>query len=69
MEKETTLNQVAKKAKSNHIWLNAFQCINPSTDFKIQLADTILRKLDDRDSLLKKEDTLSEMLYLSINKS
>ena len=68
MKKETTLTQVAKMAKSNHIWLNAFQCIKPSIEFKIQLADIILRKLEDSDCLLK-QDTLSEMLYLSINKS
>ena len=68
MKKETTLTQVAKMAKSNHIWLNAFMCINPSNEFKIQLADNILAKLDEKECLLK-QDTLSEMLYLSINKS
>lgn len=66
---EKSLNQVGKMAKSNHIWLNTFSCINPTTDFKIGLAETILAKLNDKDSLLHKEDSLSNMLYLSINKS
>lgn len=68
MEKEKSLNQVAKMAKSNHIWLNAFNCINPSDKFLISLGKEIMAKLDNKECLLK-TDTLSEMLYLSINKS
>lgn len=68
MKKEITLTQVAKKAKDNHIWLNAFSCIRPTDEFKIDLANTILAKLNEPDCLLK-TNTLSEMLYLSINKS
>lgn len=68
MKKETSLNQVAKMAKSNHIWLNAFNCINPTDEYLKEIGKLVLFKLTTEECLLK-TDTLSEMLYLSINKS
>ena len=69
MEIEKSLTQVAKMAKSNHIWLNAFACIKPTDEYLMQIGRMIIQKLEDDDCLLKNEDTLSRMLYLSINKS
>ena len=28
-----TPEELVKKAEANHIWLNAFDCINPTTEF------------------------------------
>lgn len=67
--KEPTVYQVAKKARGNHIWLNAFSCINPTDEFKIQLADMVLGMLDDKNNTLRTTLDTTDMLYLSINKS
>ncbi len=71
MEKEK-LVEVGQMARSNHIWLNGFECINPSNEFKIKLAEQILHMLNSEGRLIKEESlpgAFSEMLYLSLNKS
>ncbi len=60
-------------AESNHIWLSAFACINPTMEFRLGLADEVLRWLNDKDRLVPacegRLGELTPMLYLSINKS
>ncbi len=62
-----------KAAGDNHIWLNAFGCINPSVAFRLELADEILSMLNQKELLLPAGECrigeLTPMLYLSINKS
>lgn len=70
-----------QKANDNHIWLNAMNCINPTDEFKIKLADMILEKLNfesclipgssiiSDDETLKKLGELTPILFLRINKS
>lgn len=63
---------VLRSAEENHIWLNAFGCIRPTDEFKLQLADVILRMLADPESLIEMEPigTLRQKcLVLRINKS
>ena len=67
-------------AKENHIWLNAFECIKPTVDFRLQLADTILRWLDDehyfiydhqdsKNKTLRDLGRLTPQIVIRINKS
>lgn len=37
---------VLKAADENHIWLNAFGCINPTDDFLKDVGRSVLRMLD-----------------------
>jgi len=62
-----TPEELVKKAEANHIWLNAFDCINPTTEFKIGLANTILEMLDITD--MSDHIGISPMIILTINKS
>lgn len=39
-------------AKENHIWLNAFACVQPTTEFRLQLADQILTMLSEKNNLI-----------------
>jgi len=73
--------KVLEHIQTNHIWINAMNCINPTIEFKIKLADTILELLKKQDNLLPdfwghdddnqipKIAKLTPVLYLSINKS
>jgi hypothetical protein len=50
-EKETQAmtryeRDVLESARDNHIWVNAFQCIRPTSDFLQQLGANVLRMLD-----------------------
>lgn len=64
------LAERAKIAEDNHIWINAFNCINPTDEFKIQIANTILAWLDDKERVIAHEKILKQpILYLTINKS
>lgn len=80
--KEQEYNRlVLDKAKGNHIWINAFETINPTDKFKIQLAEHILYMLNKKENLIPTSLITSEdkelqdlakqqqILYLSINKS
>lgn len=73
--------ELEEKLKQNHIWLNAFACVHPTDKFKMQLAEDILHRLNDK-SYLMEDDTctsdskpireiskLTPMLFLRINKS
>jgi hypothetical protein len=69
---------VRKSTEENHIWLNAFSCIRPTDEFKIQLAESILRKLGNPDRTIKSkharpgfffEDLDQQELIIRINKS
>jgi hypothetical protein len=70
--------EVLHMAESNHIWLNAFNCIRPTDQFKLDLADSILRMLkQDENTILTKisrpgfafEGVGQRELVLRINKS
>lgn len=71
---------VMESAKHNHIWLNAFNCIRPTVEFKLRLADQIMQMLDCKENLihnhqdsdneaLKRLGQLTPELVLRINKS
>jgi hypothetical protein len=54
-------------AEANHIWLNAFSCINPSEKFLADVGRSVLNLLDQSehgDSL-----GISQMTALTVNKS
>lgn len=73
--------KLINKVKENHIWINAFHCINPTDEFKIHLAEKILQKLNNKDCLMcdssitsdnkniREISKLTPILFLSINKS
>lgn len=71
--KEELDRKKLEMAEQNHIWLNAFQCVHPSVEFRLALADTIMRWLDNKERLLPattgKLGALTPALYLNINKS
>ena len=71
---------ILRSAKKNHIWLNAFACVRPTTEFKVQLADQVLGMLNDKDYLIhdhqddenetrRKLGLLTPELIVRINKS
>jgi arginyl-tRNA synthetase len=69
---------VRRTSQSNHIWLNAFSCIRPTDEFKLQLADSILRMLQQEENTIKSkharpgyifEDLDQRELVIRINKS
>ena len=72
-----TQDELDKKAlemaKANHIWLNAFQCVRPTEEFKRDLGGQILEILAEKQNLMPSGTgpigELTPMLYLSINKS
>jgi len=81
-KKITTKDDVFNKADKNHIWLNAFDCVNPTPEFCQSVGKQILYMLNERERLIpsyyetaKKNASMNElshltpMLYLSINKS
>lgn len=80
MKNNELKQKVIANVETNRIWLNALHCINPSDEFKIRLANTILNMLnneenllplylDDSDEEIGKMQKLIPVLYLSINKS
>ena len=73
---EQYTEDVLKSVKYNHIWLNAFSCINPTEEFKLQLANDILDWLnkDGRTILCDYSEPLrstlkQKELVIRINKS
>lgn len=72
---------VYQQAEQNHIWLNAFSCINPSDQFLKEVGKMVIDKLKEKDCLipssgitsdLKPLREISEMtpvLILRVNKS
>jgi len=79
--KEDYIKAAFEMAESNHIWVSAFSCINPSKDFCEKLGREIINKLKEKENLLPSwygnndTETLQElgkltpMMFLSINKS
>lgn len=68
--------EIADAACANTMWLNAFSCIRPTDEIKMQIGEQVLRWLDERDNLIparadheSKLAQLTPVLYLSINKS
>lgn len=71
--------QILKKCKDNHIWLNKAQYMFPSDEQKLKLADAILDKLRCSCSQLPSEGitdecdgmrelaALTPILYLTVN--
>lgn len=79
MTKDEYKDKVIEKIQDNHFSLNALYCINPTDEFKINLADLILKMLDNPNNLLP-DGAITEpigekianqipVLYLSITKS
>lgn len=69
---------VRSSTEGNHIWLNAFHCVRPTDEFKLRLADSILRKLNSADATIPSkharpgyifEDLDQRELVIRINKS
>jgi hypothetical protein len=79
MTEEEYKTKVYDKVSENHIWLNAFACINPSSEFCEKLGRDIIQMLKEKDRLihsyygdsevLKTLAELTPILYLRINKS
>lgn len=81
MTKDQYNQSVIDKVQTNIISLNTMECINPTIEFKIKLAETILEMLNNSENLLPhsivtekvwqadKIGNLFPVLYLSINKS
>ena len=44
---------IIEKIQTNVISLNAMECVNPTLEFKIKLADIILKMLNDSENLLQ----------------
>lgn len=62
-----TKDELLQIADDNHIWLNGFQCINPTDAFLKEVGKMIINKLDHtnmRDFL-----GISHEIILTINKS
>lgn len=71
----------ADTARSNHLWVNAFQLIHPTDELKQQIGEYIISLLKDKDNLLPSNGITSEnqtvrelaeltpMLYVSVNAS
>lgn len=80
---KTTSADIVKAVQDNHIWLNAFNCINPTDEFLKDIGRMVIAKLNCRECLLPMyldnepatgtvSESLAEhtqVLYLSINKS
>lgn len=74
-------NQVLEKVSQNHLWLNAFSCINPSNDFKRSIGEWVLSQIKvpenllpssgitDKNKTIRELAELTPVLYVSINKS
>lgn len=52
--KITTTEDVIKSVEDNHIWLNAFQCSNPTPEFCEEIGRMILQKLSSTSNLVPK---------------
>lgn len=50
----TTAADVLRAVETNHIWLNAFRCVNPTPKFCEDLGREILEMLAHRENLLPK---------------
>lgn len=60
---------IMKEAEDNHIWLNAFYCINPSPEYCINIGKTIINKLTSKNKLNDNQSDVFKTMYMSINKS
>ena len=71
---------VLEMCQENHVWMNAFNCINPTKEFAQQLGFSILNRLNQKEYLLpyyygdEEGDIgdlqkLSKVMYIRINKS
>ena len=68
--------EIADAACANTMWLNAFACIRPTDELKMQIGDQVLRWLAEKENLIPARAdhesslaTLTPVLYCSINKS
>ena len=61
--------QKADAADANYIRVGEYACINPSVEFRLELADRILHMLDEPDNLIDDPLSRAKVLYLSIVKS
>jgi len=50
----TTKEQVLEAVEQNHIWINAFSLAEPTDEIARQIGYTVIRWLEDRESLLPK---------------
>lgn len=81
ISKQEYLQMVFDQADSNHLWLNAFECIRPTDELKMKIGEWVLRKLNNKENLIPSDAITSDsevsrelaeltpMLYLRINKS
>ena len=62
-----TAEELIKRAKANHIWVNAFTALNPTDENLIALGRTVLNKLKESD--MRDERGISSMEIFTINMS
>lgn len=81
--KKTTSKDIVETVQTNHIWLNAFQCVNPTDEYLRDIGRSIIDMLSRKDNLLpsyldddpqtgsvlEELANITPVLYLSINKS
>lgn len=51
-----------KSAEKNHMWLNAFSCIHPTDEMKIQIGEWVLSRLKDPESCIQANHDDSDAL-------
>ena len=59
--------ELVKMASDNHIWLNAFSCINPRPEFLQEVGRMIVDMLNTTE--MSDHMGISPMIILTINKS
>ncbi len=57
----TTKDQLIEAVNQNHIWINAFELLNPSDDLAKTLGYCIIRWLKEEDNLLPRYTCHSDM--------
>ena len=62
-----TDSELVQMANDNHIWLNAFACINPTQGFLADVGRMILEKLESTD--MADQWGISPKIILTVNKS
>lgn len=73
--------KLLESIQENHLWLNAFKCINPSDEFCARIGRSILERLDsphyllpsyhgdDDDAPISDMQSITKVMYIRVNKS
>lgn len=73
----TTVEDVMEKLDENHIWLNAFSCVNPTDELAKDIGHAVLHMLNNPDCVipnvvdeeqLKAYDPKTQKIYVDLGK-